>query len=378
MHQWVAAICQESIQYIQTSILPLPHRTLDKSVLRSAKDVPAPADSDSETYDDVSSVIKCDGERETIYELGQTYEEEFYHDIPDAYQRNSGLESKPDVEVKSVEKCPPLPLRRPVPSAPQDDLSDQDSVYDDVGNLNQCNGYSNMADTGVGRIHTGVQPGVSAVGAKELHTEVQPDAEEEQTAVQPGISVGAEVRQGEIQPGVSVVGAKKRHTEIQPSIGVRHTKAQSQQSVKLEVEYDDEEEEEEIYDEIGVTEELPKATKPPVLQQRSFVGDGGGIQNLIKQLKLSLPKGNIPIGGHHPDYKMPNQIEPNTSTLYKSVKNSGEDRISQTTTANHNPKYKPNTSNLHNTMKTTEENITFSSPGTPQPPALPPRSYLKR
>jgi hypothetical protein len=330
MHQWVAAICQVSIQYIQASISPpphhsippLPHRTLDRSVLRSAKDVPAPAGSDSETYDDVSSVINSEGDREAIYVLGQPYEEEFYEDISDVCQRSSRLESKPD-EVKSVEKCHPLPPQQCSPTASQDDLSDQDSAYDDAGDLNQCNGYYNMADTGVGG----------------------------------------------------------RDTEVQPSTCVQYTKAQLQQSVKLEVQYDDgekEEEEEEMYDEIGVAEELPNATKPPVLQQSRFLGNRSRIQSLIKQLETSLPKGNIPICGYHPDSKISNQIQPNTSILYKSVKNSGQDRISQTTTANHNTKSKPNTSNLHKAMKNREENITLFSPSTPEPPELPPRSYIKQ
>lgn len=334
MYQWVTAICQVSIQHIQTSIPqlhtvpPLPHHTLDKSVLRSAKDVPAHVESDIETYDDVSSVIECNKGSELIYELAQPYEDDFYNYIPDIYQRNSRLESKPDAEVKSAEKCPPLPPRQPVRTVPRDDLSDQESVYDDAGDLNQRNGYSNMADMHVGGKHI------------------------------------------EVQSDMNVLSEKEMHTKAQPSISVKHTKVQSQQSMKPEVQYDDNEEEE-FYDEIGVPEEPPKEMKPPVLKQKYSVGNGSCIQNLIKQLEASFPKGNLPIGAHHPDSQISNKIQLNT--LPKSVRNSGEHRISQITTT----KPKPNTRDLHKTMKITE-NITFSSSQAPQTPELQPRSYLKQ
>jgi hypothetical protein len=384
MHQWVAAICQASIQYLQISTPPLPYRTLDKSVPRIARNVPAPIASGSDIYDDAGSEIKCDRQSEDIYDLCQSCEEEeLYDDVSDVYLGKSSLDSKPNAEVKPIEKSPPLPPRRPLITVPQDNLSDHDLVYDDVC-VTQCKEYSNMADIGVEGGLKEVQP--RAEGQREVHPGVNEGAEKRQrgvlqgisvstekrhTEVLPGISVDTEKKQRDILPGVNIIGAKERHTKVEPTVGIGQTRAQSQQSVKPKVQY---EEEEELYDDIGAPEELSMATKLPVLQQTNSVGNGGTVKNRIKQLQASLPKGNMLFGGHHPDSKISNQIQPNISTLHKLVRNSGEGRISslsQAPTDNHNPKSKPNKSNLQK----------FSSPETPlspQPPELPPRTYIKR
>lgn len=344
MHQWVAAICQASIQHIQPSVL-FPHCTLDRHVIRDEMDVPTPAESDSEIYDDAGSGTQFNGEGEDIYELQQSDEEEFYQDISDACQKNLVLESKPGFEVKPVEKCPPLPPRRYLPSASQDYLSDQDSIYDDVVS-NQNSEYLDVAVAGV---------------------------EGSCTLAESDIDVNIE----------------ERCSWVQQNIPIGQTKAQPQLFVKHEVQNDDNDEEE-IYDDVGITEELPKAVKLPILQQKLCVGNGGGIQNRIRELQASSSSGGIPIGGHRPSPKTSKQIQYNFSTTYKSVNNSEEDTVSslpQTPTAYQNSKYnisnqiETNTQTVLKRMKNTQDEAKIFSPRTPfttQRPEIPPRSYLKR
>lgn len=343
MHQWVAAICQASIQHIQPAVPQFPHCTLDRSVLRN---VPAPAESDSEIYDDAGPGTQFNGESENIYELQQSEGGELYQDISDVCQKSLVLELKPGFEVKPAEKCPPLPPRRCLPSASQDYLSDQDSVYDDIVVSNQHSEYPDAAVVGVEGSHTLAKSGID------------PNTEERRSWAQENIPIG-------------------------------QTKAQPQLFVKHEAQNDDNDEEE-IYDDVGITEEFPKAVKLPILHQKLYAGNGGGVQNRIRELQASSSSGGIHIGGHHPNPKTLSEIQYNVSTTYESVNNSEEDTVSslfQTPTAYHNSKY--NISNQTETstrtgfkhMKNTQDKAKIFSTRTPiatQRPEIPPRSYLKQ
>lgn len=345
MHQWVAAICQASIQHFQHSVPLFPHCTLDRPVLRDEMNIPAPAESDSEIYDDAGPGTQFYGEREDIYELEQSDEEEFYQDISDACQKNLVLESKPGFEAKPAEKCPPLPPRRCLPSASQDYLSDEDSVYDDVVS-NRHSEYPDVAVVGVEGRHTLAESGIE-------------------------------------------VNIEERCSWVQQNIPIGQTKAQPQLFVKHDVQNNDNDEEE-IYDDVGITEELPKAVKLPILQQKLCVGNGSGIQNRIRELETSSSNGGIAIGGHRPNPKTLKQIQYNISTTYNSVTNSEEDTVSslpQTPTTYPNSKYnisnqiETNTRQVFKHMKNTQDEAKIFSPRTPfttQQPEIPPRSYLKR
>lgn len=343
MHQWVAAICQASIQHIQHSVPLFPRCTLDRPVLRDEINVVAPVESDSEMYDDAGSGTQLYGESEDIYEFQESDEEEFYQDISDACQKNLVLESKPGFEVKPAEKCPPLPPRRYPTPASQDYLSDQDFVYDDVSN--QHSEYLDVAVVGLEGSHTLAESGTD-------------------------------------------VNKEERCSWVQQNIPIGQTKAHPQLFVKHEVQNDDNDEE--IYDDVGISEELPKAVKLPILQQKFCVGNGGGIQNRIRELEISSSNGCIPIGGHCSNPKTSEQIQYNISTTYKSVNNSEEDTVSslpQTPTAYHNSKYnisnqiKTNTRQVFKHMKNIENEAKIFSPRAPfttQRPEIPPRSYLKQ
>ncbi|PNF23583.1 hypothetical protein B7P43_G04943 [Cryptotermes secundus] len=331
MHQWVAAICQASIQHIRHSDPLFPHCTQYRPVLRD------------EIYDDAASETQLYGESEDIYELQEPDEEEFYQDISDGCQKNLVLESKPDFEVRPAEKGPPLPPRRCPPSASQDYLSDRDSIYDDVVS-NQHSEYLDMAVVGLEGSHTLAESGTD-------------------------------------------VNKEERCSWVQQNIPIGQTKAQPQLFVKHEVQNDDKEE---IYDDVGITEELPKEVNLPILQQKLCVGNVGGIQNRIRELEASSSNGVLPIGGHRPNPKTSKQIQYNISTTYKSVNNSEEDTVSslpQTPTACHNSKYnisnqiQTDTRTVFKHMRNTQDEAKIFSPRAPfttERPEIPPRSYLKR
>jgi hypothetical protein len=379
MQQWVAAICQASVLDIQVSHSPLSNLAMDKSVPRSVQDVPAPADREGEIYDDAASVTNFNENGEL-----QQSDEQYYDDVIDVHQGNARLESKPNGEVAPEEKCPPLPPRKHLPSVPQDDLSDQESVYDDIGVPNQHSQYSNVVGVDeVGRKNTEIQPGT---GSKWGHTRVLPGTgtEEGHRKLQP--STGTEGGYTKGQPSTSTEGG---HTQVQPGMVLLHTKAQPQQSVKYKMQYNAEEKndegEEEIYDDIEPFNEPIQATKSPVLQQKYSITNGDGIKNRAKILEEFLFK-----DGYHPKTKTPNQIQLNMSTLHKPIKNSGKDTLfslPQTPTASHNSnssifdRTQQLTSDLYKHNKSTEKEITVPSSNIPlrqQPPELPPRSYLKR
>jgi hypothetical protein len=344
MDQWVAVICQASVQHIQSSVLLLPHCTLDRSALRDRINVSVTAENNSEIYSDAGSETQFDGETEDIDQ--QSEEEKFYQDITDVCQKYLVLESNPGFEVKPAEECPPLPSRRCLPSAFQDNLSDQDPVYDDIF---VSNGHSEYSDVG----------GVSV--------------ERSLTLIEPGRDVDVE----------------EKHSWVQQTISIGHKKAQPQLFVKHEVQNDDNGEEE-IYDDVGVTEKLPKAVKLPVLQQKLHVGNGGGVQNRIILHETCHSNGGIPTCGHHPNTKTSNQFQYNISTTYKSVNNCEEDTVSslpQIPTAYQKSKYdisnqtEANERTVSKDMKRTQEEAKNLFPRTPiatQRPEIPPRPYLKR
>jgi hypothetical protein len=373
MQQWVAAICQASVLHIHFSLPPLPNLTTDKSVSRSVQDIRAPADSEGEIYDDVGSVINFNEKSEL-----QQSDEQYYDDISDVHQGNAKLASKPHGEVAPEEKCPPLPPLRLLPSVPQDDLSDQESVYDDIDVPKQHSHYPNVVCVdGVGGKNTEIQPGTTSKwGYKRVLSGTS--TERGHKRVQP--STGTEERCAKVQSSTSTEGG---HTQVQPGIIALHTKAQPHKT-----QYDAEEEnkgEEEIYDDIEPSNEPLKATKSPVLQNKYSITNGDGIQNRAKILEKLLFK-----DGCNPKTKTSDQVQPNMNTLPKPIKNSGEDALlslPRTPTAFH--KSKSNTfhrnqqltSNLYKHNESREKETAVSSSNTPlspQPPELPPRSYLKR
>lgn len=375
MQQWVTAICQASIQYIQVSPSPLPNLTVDKSISRSVQNVPAPDDIDGEIYDDAGSVIMFNGKRENFYELQQS-DEENYDDVLDTHQENSRLESKPNCEVAPEKKCPPLPPRRFVPSVPQHDLSNQISV------AKQGSQYTNVV-------------GVDAVGKKNIemeggkvskwgYTRVLPitGIEGEHERIQP--NKGTERGHREVQ---SNTGTERGHTKVQPIIVPVMTKERPQQSVKHEMQYKaekkDEEGDEEIYDDICLNDETPKAIKSPVLHEKHSITNGD-IKNRAKVIEECLLK-----VGNQPKPKTSNQFQPNMSTLHKPNKNSGKDTLfclAQTSapsyngTSNSSNQIQKPASNLyeHNKSKEKETTIPSNTRLSSQPPELPPRSYLKK
>jgi hypothetical protein len=344
MNQWVAVICQASVQHIQSSVLLLPHCTPDRSALRDGINVSATAENGSEIYVDAGSETQFNGEIEDIYEKSE--EEEGYQAITDVCQKNLVLESKPGFEVKPAEECPPLPSRRCLPSAFQDNLSDQDPVYDDIFVSNRHSEYSDAEEVSVERSFTLIKPGRD-------------------------------------------VDIEEKHSWVQQNIPIGHKKAQPQLFVKREVQ-NDANGEEEMYDDVGVSEELPKAVKLPILQQKLCVGNGGGAQDRIREHEICHSNGGIPTCGHNRNPKTSNKFQYNISTSYKSVNNCEEDTVSSSTqipTAYQKSKCdisnqtEANKGTVFKHMKSTEEeakNLFPRTPITTQRPEIPPRPYLKQ
>jgi hypothetical protein len=359
MNQWVAAICQASVQYIQVSHSPSPDATTDKSISTKVQDVSAPVYSEDEIYDDA-------GPTELLLS-----DEQYYDAVTIVHEDNGRSESMPHCEVAPGEKCPPLPPRQLPPALPQDGLSDQESVYDDVGVSKQHIQYSNVV-------------GVDEVGRKPTEIRTNTILNWKHKRVQPG--TGTEEGHTTHQPSTDKEGA---HTTVQPGTDSVHTTAQPQQSAKHKMQYNAEENndegEEEIYDDIVVDDESPKAKKLTVLQKKYSITNGGGIKSRAKELEQFLFK-----DGYQPKHKTSNQKKIDMSTLQKPMKNNGKDTLfslPQMPTGSQNSKsdifYQPlqPTSNLHTPNKTAEKITTVTSSNTPlssQPPELPPRSYLKR
>jgi hypothetical protein len=355
---------------------------VNKSISRSVQNVPAPADIDGEIYDDAGSVITFNGKRENIYELQQS-DEENYDDVLDTHQENSRLEPKPNCEAAPEKKCPPLPPRRFVPSVPQHDLSDQISV------AKQGSQYTNVVGVdGVGRKNIEIEGGTVSkwgltrvlpiTGMEGGHERIQPNkgTEKGYTEVQPNTTTERGHR--EVQPNI---GTERGHTKVQPIIVPVMTKERPQQSVKHEMQYKtekkDEEGEEEIYDDICLNDETPKAIKSPVLHEKHSITNGD-IKNRAKMIEECLLK-----VGNQPKPKTSNQFQPNTSTLHKAKKNSGKDTLfclAQTSTPNSSNQIQKPASNMyeHNKSKEKETTIPSNTRLSSQPPELPPRSYLKK
>jgi hypothetical protein len=368
MNQWVAAICQASVQYIQVSHSPLPDVTTDRSVSTEVQDVSVPLYNEDEMYDDVGSVTNFNENARL-----RLSDEEYYDDVLIVHEGNERLESKPDCEVAPGEKCPPLPPRQLRPAVSQDGLSDQESVYDDIGVSKHHSQYSNVVGVdGVGRKRTQIR--TSAI-LKWRHKRVQP-------------GTGTEKGHKTPQPSTD---KEEAHTKVQPGTDSVHITAQPQHSAKHKIQYNAEENndegKEEIYDDILIVlgDESPKAKKSPVLQKKYSITSRSGIKNRARELEKCLFK-----DGNQPKHKTSNQKKLDISTLHKPMKNNGKDTqfsLPQIPTASQNSKsdifYQPlqPTSTLHKPNKTTEKITTVTSYNIPlssQPPELPPRSYLKR
>ena len=366
MNQWVAAICQASVQYIPISHSPLPGVIMDKSVSSRVQDVSAPVYNEGEIYDDAGSVNNFNEKAEL-----QLSDEQHYDDVSTVPQGNGRLESKPDCGIASDEKCPPIPPRRLPPAVPQDGLSDEESVFDDTGASKKHSQYSNMVD-------------VDAVGRKRTEIRTSTILNWRHKIVQP--RTGTKEGHTTLQPSTDKEGA---HTKVQAGTNSVHTTAQPQQSAKHKMQYNAEENndegEEEFYDDIVLGDESPKAKKSPVLQKKYSITNGDNIKNRAKKLEKFLFK-----DGYKPKHKTSNQTELDTSTLHKPMQNNSKDTLfslPKIPTASQNSKsdifdqpIQP-TSNLHKPNKTAEKITTVASSNTPlssQPPELPPRSYLKR
>ena len=366
MNQWVAAICLASVRYIQVSHSPLPDVTTNKSVSTEVQGVSVPVYNVHEIYDDAGPVTNFNENGEL-----RLSDEQYYDDISITHEGNGKLESKPDCEVAPGKKCPPLPPRQLPPAVPQDGLSDQESVYDDIDVSKQCSQYSNVA-------------GVDGVGRKRTEIRTSTILNGRHKRVQPG--TGTEEGHTTLQPSTDKEGT---HTKVQPGTDSVHTMAQPQQSVKHKMQYNAEENndegEEEIYDDIVLGDESPKAKRSPVLQKKYSITNAGDIKNRAKELEKSLFK-----GGYQPQHKTSNPIKLAVSTFHKPMKNNGKETLfslPKMQTSSQNSKsdifdqpLQP-TSNLHKPNKTAEKTTTVTSSNTPlssQPPELPPRTYLKR
>jgi len=411
MNQWVAAICQASVQYIPISHSPLPGVIMDKSVSSRVQDVSAPVYNEGEIYDDAGSVNNFNEKAEL-----QLSDEQHYDDVSTVPQGNGRLESKPDCGIASDEKCPPIPPRRLPPAVPQDGLSDEESVFDDTGASKKHSQYSNMVDVdAVGRKRTEIRTSTilnwrhkivqPRTGTKEGHTTLQPSTDKEgaHTKVQAGTnSVHTTAQPQQSAKHKMQYNAEENNDEGEeeiyddivlgdesPKAKKSPTTAQPQQSAKHKMQYNAEENndegEEEFYDDIVLGDESPKAKKSPVLQKKYSITNGDNIKNRAKKLEKFLFK-----DGYKPKHKTSNQTELDTSTLHKPMQNNSKDTLfslPKIPTASQNSKsdifdqpIQP-TSNLHKPNKTAEKITTVASSNTPlssQPPELPPRSYLKR
>jgi len=80
-----------------------------------------------------------------------------------------------------------------------------------------------------------------------------------------------------------------------------------------------EEELEEIYDDIGVTEQAPEAMTLSSFHREVSSGSGGRIQYIIKKMEASLGNGNKPTVGYHPKPAPSQQME--SEELYEPIEN---------------------------------------------------------
>jgi hypothetical protein len=366
MNQWVATICQASVQYIQDSHFLMTNVTTDKSVSRRVRDVPAPADNEGEIYDYAGSVMNFNENPEL-----QLYDELLYDDVLNVHQGNARLESKPDCEMQPEEKCPPLPPRRPPLSVAQDDLLDQESVYDDIGVSEQHSQYSNVV-------------GADRVGRKNPEIQTDTISKWTHTGEQPG--TGTEEGHKTLQPSTVKEG---RHTKVQAGTDSVHTMPKSQPSAKHKMQNSAKEKIDEcregMYVDMQLSDESPKTITSPALQNKYSITNGGGIKNRAKALEQTLFK-----DGYQPKPKASNQTELNSSTLHKSMKNNGKDTLfslpqfptaAQTSKSDIFDQPLQLKSNLYKPDKIAEKETTVPSSNTPfrpQPAKPPLRTYLKK
>ncbi|XP_069684687.1 uncharacterized protein [Periplaneta americana] len=436
MDQWVAAICQASIQHIQMSSASFPIKTRHPTPEQNRIEDPALPDFKGDIYDDAGSLPKLNKSSEDVNYDPMEPEEEIYQDIPDVSRGgNSGEDSKHKSENKQMDKTPTLPPRRPLPSIPHEDLSDGESVYDDIGQHFNSIIYNNVGagdkepllpltsggghneeediydDAGVGytsRFHDTIetkekQSNIHNVTNFETTTPTQPNSSSEYMNCAGIRNKHKATEPQTTQPNSVRVNVKSDHSHVQkklPHIQLNMSRA-NEESVSNH-----------INNKPPAINQKPlkltkssnaNSTKPHSTQLKestnSFHVQGGDnetktnqqcaskekdIQNRIKQLQLTIASGNIPVGGHHPNYKPLTTVQPNESNLYKSMKSYNDTNTSSMprpagTNLHSNYKstkpLKPNTSNLHNLMHNGEATNPASQS---QPPPLPPRSYRKK
>lgn len=80
-----------------------------------------------------------------------------------------------------------------------------------------------------------------------------------------------------------------------------------------------EEELEEIYDDIGVTEQAPEAMTLSSFHREVCSGSGGRIQYIIKKMEASIGSGSKPTVGYHPKPAPSQQME--SEELYEPIEN---------------------------------------------------------
>jgi hypothetical protein len=282
MTQWVIAIGLASTQPTQTVPLRVPDKTMP-----GKRQLPSLPDSDSEVYDDVGSTIKSSSDGQQDYEPVQSDEEEIYHDISDVYLRGLAVESVSETAVKGTGEEPPIPPRRPVPPQPDNNLLDQEEMYDDVGAFSPVTVYCNMVGAGGGEL-----PPQEPEKCETVNKEAEKQGEEKE-------------KQEEVE-------------EIYDDIGVTE---QAPEAMALSS----------IYREIcGVTEQAPEAMTLSSFHREVSGGSGGRIQYIIKKMEASLGSGNKPAVGYHPKPVPVQQME--SEDLYEPIENSTV-KISDTVTA---------------------------------------------
>lgn len=242
------------------------------------------------------------------------------------------------IGLASSQPTPPVPLRMPdktvhgkrqLPSIPDSDSETYDDVDSTIKSNNDRQQNYEPVQSDEEEIYHDISDVCVGGSAVELVSATAGQCTEEEPPVPPRRPVppipdDSLLDQEEMYDDVGVASAVNVYCNMVGAGGgeLPPKEPEKCQTVNKECEKQEEEEEEEleeIYDDIGVTEQAPEAMTLSSFHREVSSGSGGRIQFIIKKMEASLGSGSKPTVGYHPKPAPAQQME--SDELYEPIEN---------------------------------------------------------
>ncbi|XP_021938517.1 src kinase-associated phosphoprotein 2-like isoform X2 [Zootermopsis nevadensis] len=227
------------------------------------------------------------------------------------------------IRLASTQPTPTVPHRvhertllgkRQLPSLPDSDSE----TYDDVGstinfNDNRQKNYEPVQSDGeelyhdIADVYQKGSQVQSKSGSELKHTEEEPSI--------PPVPQEDPLQEDAVYDDIGIASSSSVYCNM---IGASAGELQQQEPEESNIE-NNEEEGDDIYDDIGFTEQDHVAIKLSAFRQEGSGGNGARIQHIIKKMEASLGNGNKRSVGYHMKHEPLKQIE--TEELYEPIEN---------------------------------------------------------